>query len=321
VLERVLERIGSDRDPSLNYFAELAALHEEMHCEAFTYTRQTLAYPAPGARFTSRCTAAVDCTGEVSLPARSFLLGATRDVPFVFDNEKWAHLVHVEPFVISSTCITNAQYSAFVDDRGYGRRELWCDEGWAWRIAAAAEHPVYWRKEGRSWYARRYDEWSALQADEPVIHVNWYEANAYCRWAGRRLPTEVEWECTASSVPGDNTTKRHYPWGAENPDATRANLYGAVDHVVPVSAYAAGDSAWGVRQLVGNVWEWTADAFKPYPGFVADPYKEYSEPWFGNHKVLRGGSFATRGHLIRNTWRNFYTPDRRDVFAGFRTCA
>jgi len=155
-----------------------------------------------------------------------------------------------------------------------------------------------------------------LEPHRPVIHVNWYEADAYCRWAGRRLPSEAEWEAAAAGEP-----KRRFAWGDDEPTPQRANLDGAALGCVGVSARAAGDSACGCRQLIGNVWEWTADDFLPYPGFVVDPYKEYSAPWFGDHKVLRGGCWATRGRLLRNTWRNFYKPDRRDVFAGFRTCA
>jgi iron(II)-dependent oxidoreductase len=156
------------------------------------------------------------------------------------------------------------------------------------------------------------------------MHVNWYEADAWCRWAGRRLPSEAEWEQAAATTPLDAhgiSGKRIFPWGAGAPGDTHANLYAVSGDVAPVSAFSAGDSAWGCRQMLGNVWEWTADWFRAYPGFECDPYKEYSEPWFGNHKVLRGGCFATSGDLLRTTWRNFYTPDRRDVFAGFRTCA
>ena len=175
---------------------------------------------------------------------------------------------------------------------------------------------MYWRRERSDWPTRVYDEWLPLDERAAVMHGNWFEADAYCRWAKRRLPAEAEWELAAGG-----TAKRAYPWGDEPPDASRANLFGSAPGPCDVAAYARGDSPEGCRQLVGNVWEWTADAFAPYPGFVADPYKEYSQPWFGNHKVLRGGSFATRATLIRNTWRNFYTPDRRDVYAGFRTCA
>jgi iron(II)-dependent oxidoreductase len=161
---------------------------------------------------------------------------------------------------------------------------------------------------------RRFDRWSPLVPEEPVLHVDWNEAQAYCRWARRRLPSEVEWEYAAATA-----AKRRYPWGDEDPSPARANLGGA--GVAPVGGCAAGDNAAGARQLIGNVWEWTASTFAPYPGFIVDPYKEYSAPWFGTHKVLRGGSFATPARLIRNTWRNFYTADRGDVFAGFRTCA
>jgi iron(II)-dependent oxidoreductase len=149
------------------------------------------------------------------------------------------------------------------------------------------------------------------------MHVNWHEANAFCRFAGRRLPTEAEWEYAASFDPGAQE-KRRYPWGGHHPDAVYANLETAT--VAAVEAFPEGDAASGCRQMVGNIWEWTSSTFGPYPGFVVDPYKEYSAPWFGTHKVLRGGSFATTRRLIRNTWRNFYTPDRNDIFAGFRTC-
>jgi iron(II)-dependent oxidoreductase len=162
-----------------------------------------------------------------------------------------------------------------------------------------------------------------------VLHVNWYEADAYCRWAGRRLPTEAEWETAASAEPsaggrrGDALapTKRRFPWGDATPTPDRANLDWRAMGCVDVGAFPAGESAFGCRQMIGNVWEWTSDDFAPYPGFEVDPYQEYSEPWFGTHKVLRGGCWTTRSRLLRNTWRNFYRPDRRDVWAGFRTCA
>jgi iron(II)-dependent oxidoreductase len=156
-----------------------------------------------------------------------------------------------------------------------------------------------------------------LRPEEPVVHVSWHEAQAFCRYADRRLPSEAEWEFAASWDTG--ARKRHYPWGSQLPDAARANLESA--DLMSVEACSSGDTASGCRQMIGNVWEWTASTFNPYPGFVVDPYKEYSEPWFGTHKVLRGGSFATTRRLIRNTWRNFYTPERYDVFAGFRTCS
>ena len=324
VLARVIARLEREPDNStLRYFAELAAAHEEMHAEAFTYTRQTHGYRAPAVSDTSPCGSS-PCAGDVEVPGGEFHLGAPADDRFKFDNEKWSHPVRVAPFRMSRTAVTYGEFAAFVDDHGYARRELWCAEGWQWRARTGADMPLYWSRAPDGWYCRRYDAVVPLPLDAAVIHVNWYEANAYCNWAGRRLPTEAQWEQAAATTaddPGANRRKRTYPWGEDVPRLEHANLHGGPGSVAPVAAYAKGDSAWGCRQLFGNVWEWTADWFNAFPGFVCDPYKEYSAPWFGNHKVLRGGCFATTPALLRNTWRNFYMPDRRDVFAGFRTCA
>jgi iron(II)-dependent oxidoreductase len=185
-------------------------------------------------------------------------------------------------------------------------------------------HPVYWRRDtdGR-WQIRQFETWRALPPHQPVVHVCWHEANAYCRWARRRLPTEAEWEFAASMRPGSNGSlvKARYPWGDERPQARRANLDGFALGCVDVGSHPEGDNAFGVRQLLGNVWEWTQDTFDAFPGFSPDAYKEYSEPLFGTTKVLRGGAWTTRGRMINSTYRNFFEPDRRDVFAGFRTCA
>ena len=319
VLERVLERL--ERDPAeIGYFAELAALHEQMHCEAFSYTRQTLEYSAPPVQSQAHQPGPrARHAGDVEIAGGAFMLGAREHDGFVFDNEKWAHPVKVAPYRISRCAVTNEEFAAFVEDGGYARPEPWSVEGWRWKIAAQAEAPVYWRKEDGRWFERHYDTLVALAANAPVMHVNWYEALAFCRWAGRRLPTEAEWEYAAGA--GRSGATPRYPWGDSAPDAARANLYGVAGDTVDVASLPAGDSALGCRQMIGNVWEWTADTFAPYPRFVRDPYADYSEPWFGTNKVLRGGSHATAGALIRNTWRNFYTPDRRDVYAGFRTCA
>ncbi len=321
VLGRVLERLEREPgDPALRYFAELAACHEEMHCEAYTYTRQTLGYAPPRGILFEAATGGA-WPGDVEVASGEFLLGAPTGSGFVFDNEKWAHRVRLAPYSIARAAVTNSEFSAFVDAGGYQRREWWSPAGWEWRNSNGADAPVYWVKQGSEWQQRVYDRLQPLPPHAAVIHVNWYEADAWCRWAGRRLPREAEWEQAAATAPQDTQGKRTYPWGDAAPDPVRANLSGACNVPADVAAFAAGDSAWGCRQLLGNVWEWTADWFNPYPGFVRDPYREYSEPWFGNHKVLRGGCYATSAPLLRNTWRNFYTPDRRDVFAGFRTCA
>jgi len=323
-LARVLERI--DREGAtqpLAYVTQLAAFHEEMHCEALTYTRQTLGYPAPPPEVPSRDSEhqASSWPGDVDIRGGMFRLGAAATDGFVFDNEKWAHQTYVPAFRMARAPVTNADFMAFVDDGGYRREDLWSVDGRRWLQRERAAHPLHWQRDGSVWHRRIYDRWEALRPAQPVIHVSWYEAEAYCRWAGRRLPSEAEWELAAATSGDDAAIKRRYPWGNGDIEPARANLFGARGDVADVAAFAAGDSAWGCRQMMGNVWEWTADWFGPYPGFVRDPYREYSEPWFGDHKVLRGGSFATRGGLLRATWRNFYTPDRRDVFAGFRTCA
>jgi iron(II)-dependent oxidoreductase len=319
VLEKVLARVEREPDNEwLLYFVQLALFHEDMHAEAFHYTRQTLGYADPLAK------AAPDMRegrsalpGDVEMAGGTFLLGALRNSGFHFDNEKWAHKVEVAPFHVARAPVTNKQYLEFVREGGYRRREWWSAEGWLWREQAQAEAPRYWVERGGEWMERRFADWVGLADDLPVMHVNWHEANAYCRYAGRRLPSEAEWEFAASL--SGNGSKRRYPWGDAAGEGVHANLDG--NGRVPVSGFAEGDSFRGCRQMLGNIWEWTSSPFTPYPGFVCDPYREYSEPWFGTRKVLRGGSFATPARLIHNTWRNFFTPDRGDVFAGFRTCA
>ncbi len=306
------------------YFLSLALFHEDMHGEAITYTRQTLGYPPPrltqSVRQTETLATDPITRADALIPGGSFVLGNTYEEGFVFDNEKQPFQVDVQAFAISRTATTNEQYLAFVEDGGYRRRELWSADGWQWHQDVGANHPVYWKFDGGEWWRRNFNEIVRLEANLPVLHVNWYEADAYCRWAGRRLPTEAEWEKAASAEPG-SSRKLRLPWGDGPPTPNRANLDSRAMGCVAVDALSAGDSAYGCRQMIGNTWEWTATDFNPYPGFVAGPYKEYSEPWFGNHKVLRGGCWATRSRLINNTYRNFYTPDRRDVWAGFRTCA
>jgi iron(II)-dependent oxidoreductase len=330
VLEVVVQRY-SEQDAENRYFALLALFHEDMHDEAFTYTRQTLGYPPTRLEVASDHTVPSNesqgaLPGDVSIPGGTFALGASQSEPFVFDNEKWSHPVALRPFDIARAAVTQEEFAAFVDDDGYRRQDLWDSKGWSWRVANDAWHPVYWRPASKSgWERRDFDRWVPLEPHRPVLHVCWYEADAYCRWAGRRLPREAEWEAAAASQPAPDgqgllPNKARFPWGDDPPTPAHANLDSLAMGCRDVGARPAGDSAFGCRQMIGNVWEWTQSDFLPYPGFVTDPYKEYSAPWFGTHKVLRGGCWATRSRLIRATWRNFYPPDRRDVLAGFRTC-
>src|SRR5215471_10913823 len=330
VLADVISGIeGVTLDQNQEYFHLLPLYHEYMHSEALTYTRQTLGYPAPELRVaqSNDPTDAGPLIGDAEVSGGRFYLGALQDESFVFDNEKWAYAVDIAPFKISRAAVSNAEFAEFVEDGGYRREAHWSRAGWDWRTHAKAEHPVYWdRGEGARWRRRHFDQWVSLEEHQPIIHVNWYEAEAFCRWAGRRLPTEAEWEMAASGPETEigshaGPTKSKFPWGDKEPTANRANLDWSAMGCIPVGALPDGDSLFGCRQMIGNVWEWTAGDFNPYPGFVVDPYKEYSVPWFGDHKVLRGGCWTTRPGLIRNSWRNFYKPDRRDVLAGFRTCA
>ena len=309
-LEALEAAPGRDR-----YFHRLALLHEDMHGEALLMTLQTLALPAP-ARLASR-----DPPPSTARPAEDvvfeggeFLQGTARDeTAFVFDNEKWAHPVRVAGFAIASDPVTQGEFARFVADGGYGRSDPWTPEGWRWRGEAAASAPCHWQREGGDWRVRRFDRWVALDPFAPMVHVNLHEAQAYCRWAGRRLPTEAEWEYAARNGRDDR-----YPWG----DTPRDDVE-SLDFRFNAPWSSRGDAASrrGIRQQMGGVWEWTATRFEPYPAFAPDPYRDYSEPWFGSHFVLRGGSFATRARLVHNRFRNFYLPERRDVFAGFRTCA
>jgi iron(II)-dependent oxidoreductase len=229
----------------------------------------------------------------------------TDDAGWVYDNERPAHLVDLAPFWIDTFPVTNGQYQQFIADGGYKAESWWSPEGWAWRAEAGLEEPQFWSREGdASWSRVRFGWVEDVPASEAVQHVCWYEADAYARWAGKRLPTESEWEKAAQ---GSAT-------GA-------ANLGGTRFGPSPVGSYTAGASWCGAQQMIGDVWEWTASDFLSYPGFQSFPYPEYSEVFFGaDYKVLRGGSWATHPSAIRTTFRNWDYPIRRQIFAGFR-CA
>lgn len=328
VLNKTLQSLTESEDSYRDYLAQYAVFHQDMHNEAYTYTRQTLNYPAPlsdqskDIKFLSESNI---IRGDVDIPGGTFYLGATQQDGFVFDNEKWANLVEITPFSIARTAVSNADYLLFVEAGGYQNRSYWDNDGWKWRQQSQLKHPIYWRHTKDNWQIKQFNHWKPMPMRAALIHICWHEAQAYCQWADRRLPTEAEWEVAAAAKPSADglslsATKRHYPWGDDLPQAEHANLDGLTLGTVDVNAHAAGDSAFGCRQMIGNVWEWTQSTFAPYPGFKPDMYKDYSQPLFGNTKVLRGGAWATRTRMIRNTWRNYYEPERNDVFAGFRTC-
>ena len=333
VRDDLLEFVASAKTSGLSrenrYRCLLAVFHEDMHTEAFTYTRQTMAYPPPELEGVAPASAQVagPLAGDAAVPGGQFRFGAEHDAGFVFDNEAWAHEVTVARFQIALAAVTQHEFSRFVDDGGYDSRRHWSEDGWAWRESTGATAPLYWRRGAAGeWERRDFDRWVPLEPHRAMIHVCWYEADAFARFYDRRLPTELEWEVAAAAEPtadghGLAQTKRRYPWGAEPPDPKRANMNWTAMGALDVGALPDGVSAFGCRQMLGNVWEWTADTFAPYPGFEPGVYREYSAPLFGSTKVLRGGAWPTRSRLIRNTWRNYYEPHRRDVWAGLRTCA
>jgi len=331
VRNAMLERLpdGGLASQAQSYVYQLTTFHEDMHGEAFTYTRQTLGYPPPRPDNTPDlpATETGPLEGDVYVPGGRHVLGSDENVPFRFDNEKGLKEVHVAPFRIARAPVTNAEFARFVEAGGYQEPRFWDAAGWRWLQLTGLQGPVYWRHGEGGWQLRHFDQWRSLPPHQPVAHVSFFEAEAYCRWAGRRLPSEAEWEIAASRVPTANGEalepgKRRYPWGNTATVAPPANLDAYRLGCVDVAAFPEGESAFGCRQMLGNVWEWTGTIFGPFPGFKAELYAEYSEPWFAEkRRVLRGGAWATRSRLVHNGYRNFFTPERNDIIAGFRTVA
>lgn len=322
VTTEVRKALAEDPDNTeLGYHALYSIMHHDAHVEALMYTRQNLGLSAPTAWSMRETSTGSGRPGrQIEVPGATHLLGGSPDQPFVMDNEKWETPVEVRTFTMDELPITQAQFAEFVEDDGYGRQEFWGTPGWRWRTEMQRHAPIYWRGSAGNWERRVFDKWRPLEADRPVINVNWYEATAYCSWAKRRLPTEAEWERAASF---DNTGIKRYsrPWGTEETSGEHAAWNLDYLDTAPVDSCSEGASELGFRHLMGNVWEWTETVFEPFPGFEADSYLDNSAPWFTSRKVLRGGSWATRSRYVRNTFRNYFTPDRCDVYGGFRTCA
>ncbi|MFG2138000.1 ergothioneine biosynthesis protein EgtB [Streptomyces sp. NPDC048650] len=296
----------------------MIAQHEQQHDETMLITHQlrrgpaVLTAPAPPA-------ASDDILpSEVLVPGGPFTMGTSTE-PWALDNERPAHRRLVPSFLIDTAPVSNGAYRCFLEDGGYDEPRWWTEAGWAHVREHGLRAPLFWKRDGAQWLRRRFGVTEPVPPDEPVLHVSWYEADAYARWAGRRLPTEAEWEKAARHNPADGRARR-YPWGDEDPTPAHANLGQRHLGPAPVGSYPDGRSAFGAGQLIGDVWEWTASDFLPYPGFAAFPYREYSEVFFGDeYKVLRGGSFAVDAVVCRGTFRNWDLPVRRQIFSGFRT--
>jgi iron(II)-dependent oxidoreductase len=304
----------------------MIAQHEQQHVETMLATHQLRVGPralhAPPPPASSRARELVGT--EVYHPGGRFTMGTDATGPdrYALDNERPAHPVAVPPFHLDAVPVTNGEYARFLDDAGYTRRELWSTAGWEHIRGEGWTGPMTWELLDGAWHRTSFGtrEPIAEVADQPVMHVSFHEALAYATWAGKRLPTEAEWEYAARHDPETGETRR-FPWGDDDPTPERANLDQRHLQPAPVGAYPAGASPLGVHQLVGDVWEWCDSGFSGYPGFAPFPYKEYSEVFFGgDFRMLRGASFGVGTVTARTTFRNWDLPIRRQIFSGFR-CA
>ena len=324
-----LERFEFDSaDPMLKggYIFQLVLEHERQHQETLTYLLQMLdpskkTRPALSAQEKGRAASEIAETPAVKrdmiqIPSGAFVSGATWD-SFAYDNEYPAHEVFVPAFKLARVPVTNEEFAHFIAEGGYERRELWSEEGWHWREKENWTSPLYWQRDGAGvWSVRGMFEEGALEADHPVTGVSWHEAEAFARFAGKRLPTEAEWEKAAS---WDGERKRRFAWGDEEPTDALCNFGMTHWGTTPVGSFPKGASATGCLDMTGNVWEWTSTPFEGYKGFEPFPYPEYSQVWFdGDHRVLKGGSWATDSSVLRTSFRNFFRRQFRIAFAGIR---
>jgi iron(II)-dependent oxidoreductase len=300
---------------------EMVLRHEQQHTETILQTLQIMIsepYEPPARR--SLPPAEPVGADMAFVPGGPFEMGA-RSHGFAYDNERPCHAHDLPPFLIDRVPVTNGQLTDFIADGGYRRPELWAADGWAWREREAVELPRYWSCDDGTYMVRSFGAEEPVDPALPACHVSWYEADAYARWAGKRLPTEAEWEKAAACDPASGQSRPH-PWGGQPANERVANLGQLAFGAAPSGAYRAGESPCGMRQAAGDVWEWTASPFGAYPGFRAFPYREYSEEFFGGpYRVLRGGSWATQPDAVSNTFRNWDHPQRRQIFAGFRCAA
>ena len=324
VLDRLARFAPDDEDPLRRdgYVYAMVAQHEYQHDETILQTLQLKMgdpYRAPRRITLPGVTSANDAGRMVRWDGGRVTIG-TDGRSREYDNERPRHEIDVAPFWIDVHPVTNGAYLEFMRAGGYRSRALWSDDGWQWLQSAGVSSPMYWQREGDAWLSRSMDRIAPVDPRRPVCHVCYHEADAFARWAGKRLPTEQEWEVAAAWDPVAHRA-RSYPWGEEPPAPHLANVDQLAFDVAPIGAYARNVSPIGCHGMIGDVWEWTSSDFTGYPSFESFPYREYSEVFFGNeYKVLRGGSWATRPGAISNTFRNWDYPIRRQIFSGIR-CA
>ncbi len=302
---------------------DMIVRHECQHQENMLITLQLMGsdpqglapYQPPNREAKPAAQTRVD--GMVELPAGSYEIGTAPRVG-AYDNEWPSHTVELERFRIARAPVTNCEFLAFIEDGGYEAEGYWSQDGWLICQALGWEHPKYWQATDDGWVTREFDREIALPPDQPVVHTSYYEAEAYASWAGKRLPTEKEWEIAASWDPATGT-RRLYPWGDDPWSPERANLGQRLYGPAPVGAYPEGISAVGCHQMVGDVWEWTSSLHTGYPGFEPFPYPEYALTHMDmGYQVLRGGSWATWPDVAHATVRNWHQPDHQHILAGIR---
>lgn len=326
VEEKVASLIKSSNiSPELSYDINLGMQHEMQHQELMVYDFQHYfqRFPDPDDNYRAKTVNAPPKNkerprGMIDVPGGIFELGFSGN-GFSYDNELPVHKVYLQPFKIDVTPVTNGEFARFVGAGGYQEYKYWLADGWDMVQEQGLTSPLYWQQKDDRWVKKDLRGLRELDPDEPVTNVSYYEADAYAKWAGKRLPTEAEWE-KAASWSEKLGKKTLYPWGDDSPTPRRANLLDS--HVwgpAKVGSYPEGRSHYGCHQMIGDVWEWTSSEYVLYPGFMSK-FPEYTDKWAVNQKVLRGGCFATPAGQIHSSYRNYFKPHERILFSGFR-CA
>ena len=304
-------------DKNLLYLFKLAFNHECQHQELLIYDLQhLLANAYRPLKHNTRSTPSTAEKNSVQISGGLYDLGYG-GTDFCYDIELPEHKVHLDSFSIDIFPVTNGDYLKFIEDGGYENFRFWLADGWDQVKKNGWNAPMYWEKEDGIWKRIDFRGKLEINPNEPVCNISYYEAYAYCKWLGKRLPTEAEWE-KAASWNEEKQIKTVFPWGNEPVFENRANLLESYLWAPSeIGSYPEGKSHYGIHQMMGDVWEWTTSDFVGYPKFQSG-FAEYNDKWFVNQKVLRGSSFATPTYQIKNSYRNFFKPEERWMFSGFR---